>query len=71
MRRDELAAAESLEDPGRFYVVLRGMITAGGRVFRPGETLGPGIGAVRAVTPATLASCDAETYEELVRPLCG
>ena len=68
---------------GRFYVVLEGMLTvtqeARGerRVLRPGDYFGevaPTMGirrtaTVRAVTPATVASCERATFDEFVRPL--
>jgi ATP-binding cassette, subfamily B, bacterial len=68
---------------GRFYVVLEGMLTvtqeARGerRVLRPGDYFGevaPAMGirrtaTVRAVTPATVASCERVTFDEFVRPL--
>jgi len=67
----------------RFYVVLSGILTAsqatrGARgVLRPGDYFGevapamgvPRTATVRAMTPATVASCDRETFEELIRPL--
>ena len=67
----------------RFYVVLSGMLsvsqTSRGaqRVLRPGEYFGevalamnvPRTASVRALTPATVASCDRETFDEFVRPL--
>jgi CRP-like cAMP-binding protein len=68
---------------GRFYIVLEGMLTvtqeARGerRVLRPGDYFGevaPTMGirrtaTVRAVTPATVASCERATFDEFVRPL--
>jgi CRP-like cAMP-binding protein len=68
---------------GRFYVVLEGMLAvtqeARGerRVLRPGDYFGevaPAMGVrrtatVRAVTPATVASCERVTFDEFVRPL--
>ena len=71
-------------EPGqRFYVVLSGMlqVTQAGRgqrtVLRPGDYFGevslamdvPRTASVRAITPATVASCDKETFDEFVRPL--
>lgn len=72
-------------EPGeRFYVVLSGLFAvsqAGGlgprRVLRPGDYFGevalamdiPRTASVRALTPATVASCDRATFDELVRPL--
>jgi ATP-binding cassette subfamily B protein len=71
------------EDGERFYVVLAGILTAsqasrGARtVLRPGDYFGevalamdvPRTASVRTMTPATLASCDRATFDELVRPL--
>ena len=71
-------------EPGeRFYVVLSGLMTVSQaslgprRVLRPGDYFGevalamdvPRTATVRALTPATVASCDRETFDELVRPL--
>ncbi|HET7043564.1 MAG TPA: cyclic nucleotide-binding domain-containing protein [Gaiellaceae bacterium] len=71
------------ERDDRFYVVLSGLFTVSQvdlgprRVLRPGEYFGevaaamnvPRTASVRALTPATVASCDRETFDELVRPL--
>jgi ATP-binding cassette subfamily B protein len=71
-------------EPGdRFYVVLTGILevsqaSRGPRtLLRPGEYFGevalamdiPRTASVRAVTPSTVASCDRETFDELIRPL--
>ena len=71
-------------DPGdRFYVVFAGMLTVtqadlGGRtLLRPGDYFGevalamgmPRTATVTAITPAVVASCDRETFDELIRPL--
>lgn len=67
----------------RFFVVLAGLLRAvqserGTRsVLRPGDYFGevsllvdmPRTATVAAVTPATVASCDRATFDELVRPL--
>jgi ATP-binding cassette subfamily B protein len=67
----------------RFYVVLRGMLAVSQatrgpqRVLRPGDYFGevaaamriPRTASVHALTPATLASCDRETFELYIRPL--
>jgi CRP-like cAMP-binding protein len=77
------AVVDEGDDGDRFYVVLSGILTAsqasrGPRcVLRPGDYFGevaPAMGisrtaTVRAMTPATVASCDRETFEELIRPL--
>ena len=66
-----------------FYVVLSGILTAsqatlGARgVLRPGDYFGevapamgvPRTATVRAMTPATIASCDRATFDEIVKPL--
>ena len=71
------------EEGNRFYVVLSGMlnVTQEGigerRMLRPGDTFGevalamriPRTASVRAITPAVVASCDQETFDELLRPL--
>ena len=71
-------------EPGdRFYVVLSGMLSVSQeslgqrRVLRPGDAFGevalamgiPRTASVRAVTPAVVASCDQETFDELLRPI--
>ncbi len=67
----------------RFYVILSGMLTvtqeAQGkrRVLKPGDYFGevalamnmPRTASIRAMTPAVVASCDRETFDEFVRPL--
>jgi ATP-binding cassette subfamily B protein len=72
------------EEGDRFYVVLSGMLSvskAGGlgerAVLRPGDYFGevalamhmPRTATVRALTPATVASCDQATFDEFIRPL--
>jgi CRP-like cAMP-binding protein len=71
-------------DPGeRFYLVLEGEleVTQAGRGHRgaigPGDTFGevalamgmPRTATVRALTDASLASCDRATFDEVVRPV--
>jgi CRP-like cAMP-binding protein len=66
----------------RFYVLLSGLaVTQSDRgarsVLRPGETFGevalamgiPRTATVTAMTPSVVASCDRETFDELLRPL--
>ena len=67
----------------RFYVVLAGMLSVSQdslgarRVLRPGDYFGevalamnvPRTASVRALTPAVVASCDQQTFDELLRPL--
>ena len=71
------------EDADRFYVVLSGVLAVsqdarGPRgVLRPGDHFGevalamhmPRTASVRALTPATVASCDQATFDEFLRPL--
>jgi CRP-like cAMP-binding protein len=72
------------DEGDRFYVVLSGMFAVKQlrnvepkRYLRPGDYFGevalamdiPRTASVRALTPATVASCDKETFDELVRPL--
>lgn len=71
------------EDGDRFYVVLSGMLSVSQaergqrRVLRPGDYFGevalamdiPRTASVHAVTPAVVASCDRETFDEFIRPL--
>jgi ATP-binding cassette subfamily B protein len=71
-------------EPGdRFYVVLNGMFAVSNfgsmprRMLRPGDYFGevalamnvPRTANVRALTPAVVASCDKETFDEFLRPL--
>jgi CRP-like cAMP-binding protein len=67
----------------RFYVVLSGMMSVAQKVrgerrtLKPGDYFGevglvmdiPRTATVRAVTPAVVASCDRETFDELIRPV--
>jgi len=71
------------EEGDRFYVVLSGMLSVAQEtrgpqsVLRPGDYFGevalamtmPRTASVRALTPATVASCDREAFDEFVRPL--
>ena len=71
------------EDGERFYVVIAGMLSVAQStrgavgVLRPGDYFGevalamhvPRTASVRALTPATLASCDRETFDTYIRPL--
>jgi CRP-like cAMP-binding protein len=71
------------EDGDRFYVVLGGLLGAlqaerGARtLLRPGSYFGEvallmgmeRTATVEAITPATVASCDRATFDEIVRPL--
>ena len=77
------AAVTEGEDGDRFYVILSGMFSVAQKsrgaqsVLRPGEYFGevalamnmPRTASVRALTPATVASCDSETFDEFIRPL--
>jgi putative ABC transport system ATP-binding protein len=71
------------DDGDRFYVVLAGLLAAvqterGARtVLRPGSYFGEvallmgteRTATVEAITPATVASCDRATFDEIVRPI--
>jgi ATP-binding cassette subfamily B protein len=71
------------DDGDRFYVVLNGMLSVSQQsrgaqaVLRPGDYFGevalamhmPRTASVRALTPATVASCDQATFDEYIRPL--
>jgi ATP-binding cassette, subfamily B, bacterial len=71
------------ESGERFYVVLSGMFAVsqesmGARgLLQPGDYFGevalamhiPRTASVRAITPAVVASCDSETFEEFIWPL--
>ena len=71
------------EEGDRFYAVLTGMfsVTKSGpgprAILRPGDYFGevalamnvPRTATVRALTPAVVASCDRETFDEFIRPL--
>lgn len=77
------AVVEEGEDGDRFYVVVSGLFAVsqaslGPRsVLRPGDYFGevalamgvPRTASVRALTPAVVASCDRETFDELIKPL--
>ena len=67
----------------RFYLILSGIFAVSQedlgprRVLQPGDYFGevalamnvPRTASVRALTPAVVASCDRETFDEFVRPL--
>jgi ATP-binding cassette subfamily B protein len=68
----------------RFYVILNGIFAVSNlgepsprAMLRPGNYFGevalamhiPRTASVRALTPATVASCDQETFDEFLRPL--
>jgi CRP-like cAMP-binding protein len=67
----------------RFYALISGMAAVAQsslgprRLLRPGETFGevaaamgiPRTATITAVTPCTVASCDLQTFDELLRPL--
>jgi ATP-binding cassette, subfamily B, bacterial len=71
------------DDGDRFYVVLSGMLSVtqesrgAQAVLRPGDYFGevalamhiPRTASVRALTPATVVSCDQATFDEYIRPL--
>ena len=85
MEREEVAPGTVIVregEPGeRFYVVFAGMLTAANPVarelLRPGDYFGevalamnvPRTATVTAITPAVVASCDRETFDEFLRPL--
>jgi CRP-like cAMP-binding protein len=79
MTRHDLAPGElvlqSEDERGRFWVVISGMLrSGGGRLLRPGESVGgltPYAEPLQAMTPAVVASCDQSTFDELVRPAIG
>ena len=71
-------------EPGdRFYLVFAGMLAVTSAsmvargVLRPGDYFGevalamdmPRTATVSAITPAVVASCDRETFDEFLRPL--
>jgi ATP-binding cassette, subfamily B, bacterial len=71
------------EDGDRFYVVLSGLFAVSKRelgpraVLRPGDYFGevalaldiPRTASIHALSPAVVASCDRETFDEFIRPL--
>lgn len=69
MHREQLTPGGTLEVGDGFAVVVSGMASAGGQVLRPGAHVGPGGElVVHAMTPATVALCEREAFERLVRP---
>jgi hypothetical protein len=62
MERRELGSGEFLDADGRFGVVLAGMVRAKSGLLRPGDSFSE---RVTALTPATVASCERSTYEEI------
>ena len=74
---------EEGDESDRFYVVLSGILGVSQasqgprRMLRAGDYFGevapamdiPRTATVRALTPAVVASCDRETFDEFIRPL--
>jgi cAMP-dependent protein kinase regulator len=85
MEREEVAPGTAVVREGeageRFYVVFAGMLSASNdasrTLLRPGDYFGevalamqmPRTATVHAITPAVVASCDRETFDEFLRPL--
>ena len=77
------AIVRESDDDGRFYALVSGMAAVAQsslgprRLLRPGETFGevgaamgiPRTATVTSITPCVVASCDRETFAELLRPL--
>ena len=77
------AVVEEGDRGNRFYVVLEGLFSVTQesrgerRLLRPGDAFGevalamdvPRTASVRAVVPATVASCDRATFDAYIRPL--
>ena len=77
------AVVEEGDRGNRFYVVLEGLLSVTQdsfgerRLLRPGDAFGevalamdiPRTASVRAVVPATVASCDRDAFDEFIRPL--
>jgi CRP/FNR family cyclic AMP-dependent transcriptional regulator len=71
------------EEDGRFYALLSGMAAVAQsslgprRLLRPGDTFGevsatmgiPRTATVTTITQCVVASCDRDTFSELLRPL--
>ena len=71
------------DEGDRFYGILNGLFAVSNfgtlprRMLRPGDYFGevalamnvPRTANVRALTPATVASCDKDTFDEFLRPL--
>jgi hypothetical protein len=76
MVRQELAPGETVlatdGERGRYWIVIEGMLQiGGGGLARPGDSFNgstPFDRPLQAVTPAIVASCDREAFDELVRP---
>jgi hypothetical protein len=62
MERRELAPGERLEVGDRVGVLVAGMLSGSRGVLRPGELFQ---GAVSALTPATIVSCERAAFDEL------
>ena len=71
------------EQGERFYFLFAGMLSVSNKsmgtreVLKPGDYFGevsltmdmPRTATVTAITPAVVASCDRETFDEILRPL--
>lgn len=63
MERRDLRPGDRIGGDGRFHALLAGMLSGPAGMVRPGTTFDA---EARAVTPATVASCERAVYEELV-----
>jgi hypothetical protein len=66
------ALADGADAPGRFYVVLAGMLQGPDGLHEAGATFGgpaPIAGTIRAIVPTAVGTCDRDAYERLVAPL--
>ena len=77
------AVVQEGDSAERFYIVISGLFAVSQqdlgprRVLQPSDYFGevaltmdiPRTASVRALTPAVVASCDRETFDELLRPL--
>ncbi|MEX0817386.1 MAG: hypothetical protein WD027_08055 [Gaiellales bacterium] len=63
MSREELEPGAGVGAPGRFSVVLAGMLRGPRGLLRPGDSFD---GTATALTPATVAGCPRADYESLI-----
>jgi len=63
MSREEVEPGAEIGAPGRFSVVLTGMLRGPEGLLRPGDSFD---GTATAMTPATVAGCPRADYDALI-----
>ena len=67
MEREEVGPGRLDLRPDHVYIVFAGMLSGSTGVLRPGDSFDGSLGAVTAMTPCVVASCERAAFDELVR----